>query len=255
MRPFIMSALAASLIGCTWVAPKEPQQASLMGYGAATTPQMDSKTVAKSKRASAAKKTGGRHRRKATTPTKIAKSDTVPNVSSSVQPNDKSNNLSNAKSPGAAKPETAQSSQPDSTSNASTNANSSVSTKTETAQSFQHAETSNLSINAKSTAIAKTGNPQSTQLDEKLDPVLKKAMPTIAARMENSVSVELVEMKRAEKTAAGKSIDTICGYVRGKTASGAETGERPFLYLVQENEAYVGGYNMAISPYHNLCRQ
>ncbi|MFZ2079560.1 MAG: hypothetical protein WAV38_23515 [Xanthobacteraceae bacterium] len=110
-------------------------------------------------------------------------------------------------------------------------------------------------MNAKSTAIAKTENPQSTQLDEKLDPVLKKAMPTIAARMENSVSVELVEMKRAEKTAAGKSIDTICGYVRGKTASGAETGERPFLYLVQENEAYVGGYNMAISPYHNLCRQ
>src|ERR1700720_2660214 len=229
MRPFIMSALAASLIGCTWVAPKEPQQASLMGYGGATTPQMDSKTVAKSKRASAAKKTGGRHRRKATTPTKIAKSDTVSNVSSSVQPNDKSNNLSNAKSPVAAKPETAQSSQPDSTSNVSTN--------------------------AKSTAIAKTENPQSTQLDEKLDPVLKKAMPTIAARMENSVSVELVEMKRAEKTAAGKSIDTICGYVRGKTAAGAGTAERQFLYLVQENEAYVGGYNMAISPYHDLCRQ
>jgi hypothetical protein len=80
-------------------------------------------------------------------------------------------------------------------------------------------------------------------------------MPTIAAKMENSVSVELVEMKRAEKNAAGKSVDTICGYVRGKTASGAVTGERPFLYLVQENEAYIGGYNMATSPYHNLCRE
>jgi hypothetical protein len=80
-------------------------------------------------------------------------------------------------------------------------------------------------------------------------------MPMIAAKMENSVSVELVELKRAEKNAAGKSVDTICGYVRGKTASGAVTGERPFLYLVQENEAYIGGYNMATSPYHNLCRE
>jgi hypothetical protein len=255
MRPLLICALAATLIGCTWVAPKQPRQASLMGRGAATAPQMDSKTAAKSKRASAAKKMGRRHRRKAITPTKIAKSDTVPNVSPSVQSNDKSNTLSNAKSTVAAKPETAQFSQPDTTSNASSNANSSVPAKTDTAQSFQHAETSNLAINPNSTAIAKTEIPQSSQRDEKLDPVIKKAMPLIAAKMENSVSVEIVEMTRAEKTAAGKSIDTICGYVRGKTASGEETGARPFLYLVQENEAYVGGYNMAISPYHNLCRQ
>jgi hypothetical protein len=105
------------------------------------------------------------------------------------------------------------------------------------------------------TPLPKTETAQSSQPDDKLDPVIKKAMPTIAAKMENSVSVELVEMKRAEKNASGKSIDTICGYVRGKTASGADTGERPFLYLVQENEAYLGGYNMATSPYHNLCRQ
>jgi hypothetical protein len=116
-------------------------------------------------------------------------------------------------------------------------------------------DTSNASINANSTAAAKTGTAQSSQLDDKLDPVINKAMPTIAAKMENSVSVELVEMKRAEKNAAGKSVDTICGYVRGKTASGADTGERPFLYLVQENQAYIGGYDMATSPYHNLCRQ
>jgi hypothetical protein len=105
------------------------------------------------------------------------------------------------------------------------------------------------------TPLPKTETAQSSQLDDKLDPVIKKAMPTIAAKMENLASVELVEMKRAEKNASGKSIHTICGYVRGKTASGADTGERPFLYLVQENEAYIGGYNMATSPYHNLCRQ
>jgi hypothetical protein len=73
--------------------------------------------------------------------------------------------------------------------------------------------------------------------------------------MEDSASIELLEMKRAEKNASGKSIDTICGYVRGKSASGAETGDRPFLYLVYENQAYIGGYDMATSPYHDLCRQ
>jgi len=248
MRPFIISALAATLIGCTGVAPKQTQQTSLMGYGAASALQMDLKT----KRAIAAKKSAHRHGSKEVSRTKNAKSNTVPNVASSVQPNDKSNTLINGQSSVAAKTETAQS---DSTSNASINANSTAAAKTETAQSSQPAGTSNVSINPESTAIAKTEIPQSSQLDDKLDSVLKKAMPRIAAKMENSVSVELVEMKRAEKNAAGKSVDTICGYVRGKTASGAVTGERPFLYLVQENEAYVGGYNMATSPYHNLCRE
>ena len=251
MRPFIISALAATLIGCTGVAPKQTQQTSLMGYGVASALQMDLKT----KRAIAAKKSGRRHGSKEVSRTKNAKSNTVPNVASSVQPNDKSNTLINGQSSVAAKmeTETAQSSRTDSTSNASINATAAA--KIETAQSSQPAGTSNVSINPESTAIAKTEIPQSSQLDDKLDSVLKKAMPRIAAKMENSVSVELVEMKRAEKNAAGKSVDTICGYVRGKTASGAVTGERPFLYLVQENEAYVGGYNMATSPYHNLCRE
>ena len=251
MRPFIISALAATLIGCTGVAPKQRQQTSLMGYGGASALQMDLKT----KRAIAAKKSAHRHGSKEVSRTKNAKSNTVPNVASSVQSNDKSNTLINGQSSVAAKPETetAQSSRTDSTSNASINATAAA--KTETAQSSQPAGTSNVSINPESTTIAKTEIPQSCQLDDKLDSVLKKAMPRIAAKMENSVSVELVEMKRAEKNAAGKSVDTICGYVRGKTASGAVTGERPFLYLVQENEAYVGGYNMATSPYHNLCRE
>jgi len=203
------------------------------------------------------KKSAHRRGRKEVSRTKNAKSNTVPNVASSVQPNDKSNTLINGQSSVAAKTETdtAQSSRTDSTSNASINANSTAAAKTETAQSSQPAGTPNLSSNPESTAMVKTEIPQSSQLDDKLDPVLKKAMPMIAAKMENSVSVELVELKRAEKNAAGKSVDTICGYVRGKTASGAVTGERPFLYLVQENEAYIGGYNMATSPYHNLCRE
>ena len=195
MRPFIISALAATLIGCTGVAPKQTQQTSLMGYGVASALQMDLKT----KRAIATKKSAHRHGSKEVSRTKNAKSNTVPNVASSVQRNDKSNTLINGQSSVAAKPETetAQSSRTDSTSNASINATGAA--KTETARSSQPAGTPNLSINPESTAIAKTEIPQSSQLDDKLDPVLKKAMPMIAAKMENSVSVELVELKRAEK--------------------------------------------------------
>ena len=101
---------------------------------------------------------------------------------------------------------------------------------------------------------AKTETSQSSQLDD--GSVIKKAKVTItiAAKMENPASFELRQMKRAErKNAVGKSIDSICGYVRGKTASGEETGHRPFLYLVQEDEAYIGGYSIATSPHHNIC--
>lgn len=157
-------------------------QTSLMGYGAASALQMDSKTGAKTKRAIAAKKRRRRHRRNAITHAKSPKSNIVPKVSSFVQLNDKSNASINAKSTVAAKTETPQPTQPDST--------------------------SPTSLNANSTAAAKTETAQSSQPDDKLDPVIKKAMPTIAAKMENSVSVELVEMKRAEKNASGKSIDT-----------------------------------------------
>ena len=135
--------------------------------------------------------------------------------------------------------------------------------------------------NAKSTTTAKAPEPASAQptdhtglieksansainstpearppdrLAETSDTVLKNAKTTIAAKMDNPGSVEFREMKRAErKDAVGKSIDSICGYVRGKTASGEETGDKPFLYLVQENEAYIGDYSIATSPHHNIC--
>ena len=202
MRLLFISALAATLIGCTCFAPQQAQQASLTGCtetngfacsdGAAGTPQI------------AAKKENPRHRRKTNTHTKNAKSNIVPKMdaSSSVQPDDKSN-----------------------------------------------------TVDAKSTIAAKTETPQSSQLDDNSDPVIKKAKATIAAKMENPASVEFVEMKRADrKDALGKSIDTICGYVSGKNASGGETGNRPFLYLVQEDEAYIGGF-MATTAYRhrNIC--
>ena len=130
--------------------------------------------------------------------------------------------------------------------------------------------------NVKFITTAKTAEPASTQptehtgvvenansapeapvpdrVAETSETVLKNAKTKISAKMGNPASVEFREMKRAErKNSVDESIDSICGYVRGKTASGEETGDKPFLYLVKEDEAYIGGYSMATSPQHNIC--
>jgi hypothetical protein len=89
--------------------------------------------------------------------------------------------------------------------------------------------------------------PQSSQRDD--EAVIKKAKTTIAAKMRDPDSVQFEEMERAaRKNALGKSIDTICGFVRDKTG-----GSKPFLYLIQKDEAYIGGYTIATSEYRNIC--
>jgi hypothetical protein len=112
--------------------------------------------------------------------------------------------------------------------------------------------------NAKSTMIAaKVEPPASRQPAETSDPVIIKARITIAAKLENPASAEFGEMKRAiRKNTFGQSIDTICGRVKGKKASGEDTGDRPFLYLVKDDDAYVvdgpAGSAAAIA-YRNIC--
>ncbi|ANW05519.1 hypothetical protein LMTR13_13080 [Bradyrhizobium icense] len=84
-----------------------------------------------------------------------------------------------------------------------------------------------------------------------------KAKTTIAAKLEEPASAEFGEMKRAiRKNTLGQSVDTICGRVKGKKPSGEDTGDRPFLYLVTEDEAFVvdGPANSAAaSAYRNIC--
>jgi hypothetical protein len=87
--------------------------------------------------------------------------------------------------------------------------------------------------------------------------VLNKAKTSVAARMEDPASAEFSDMKRAiRKNTFGRPVDTICGHVRGKDASGGDTGDRPFLYLVKEDDAYVAdgktGSAAAIA-YRNIC--
>jgi hypothetical protein len=97
----------------------------------------------------------------------------------------------------------------------------------------------------------------SERIAEASDPVLNKAKISIAAKMENPASAEFSDMKRAiRKNMIGRPVDTICGHVRGKNAAGGDVGDRPFLYLVNDDDAYVvdgkTGSAAAIA-YRNIC--
>ena len=93
----------------------------------------------------------------------------------------------------------------------------------------------------------KTEIPPSSQLNDEF--VIKKAQATIAAKMSDPNSVEFENIERAARNnALGNSIEAVCGIVRDKNS-----GPRRFLYLVQTNEAYIGGYAVASSEYRNIC--
>jgi hypothetical protein len=110
---------------------------------------------------------------------------------------------------------------------------------------------------APTTIGGKTEGPTTGQPSETSDPVLKKAKITVAAKMENPASAEFVDMKRAmRENTFGQPFEVICGHVKGKKKSGEATGERPFLYLVKEDEAYIVDGNpdsMAAIAYRAHC--
>jgi hypothetical protein len=118
-----------------------------------------------------------------------------------------------------------------------------IAAKTETPPSSQpHEESVTTPI-----AAAKTENPPSPQLDD--ESAIKKAKATIAAKMSDPNSVEFEQMERAvSKNALGDSVDTVCGYVRDKNSV-----RKLFLYIVQKDEAYIGGYPIATSQFRNIC--
>jgi hypothetical protein len=107
------------------------------------------------------------------------------------------------------------------------------------------------------TAAAKVEPPASGHSAEPSDPVITRAKTAIAAKLEVPASAEFGEMKRAfRKNTFGKSVDTICGRVKGKKASGEDAGDRPFLYLITEDDAYVVDGppgSAAASAYRNIC--
>lgn len=117
-----------------------------------------------------------------------------------------------------------------------------VAAKTETPPSSQLRDES-----ATTSPIVKTETPRSAQPDD--ESVIRKAKATIAAKMNDPDSVEFQAIERTtKKNALAKPIDTICGFVRDKNS-----GPKPFLYIVQKDEAYIGGYTIATSEYRNIC--
>jgi hypothetical protein len=100
------------------------------------------------------------------------------------------------------------------------------------------------------TAIpAKTETPQSSQVGDQSNSVIRKAKATITAKLGNPASVSFEEMNGpTTKYALGNPVDAICGFVRENNGV-----DRPFLYLVQKDEAYIGGYTLATGAYRNIC--
>jgi hypothetical protein len=105
--------------------------------------------------------------------------------------------------------------------------------------------------------MAKVESPASGRPAEASDQVIARAKTTIAAKLDEPRSAEFGEMKRAMRTnMLGNSVDTICGYVKGKKTSGESTEDRPFLYLVKDDEAYVVDgppTSIAATAYRNIC--
>jgi hypothetical protein len=130
-------------------------------------------------------------------------------------------------------------------------------TEPEVTSSAQSLATSNpVSGNAATTIGRKTDSPATGQPSETSDPVLEKAKMTVAAKMENPAFAEFVDMKLMREHKFGQSFEVICGHVKGKKKSGQSTGERPFLYLVKEEEAFIVGGNrasMAAIAYRAHC--
>jgi hypothetical protein len=139
-----------------------------------------------------------------------------------------------------------------------TSANITSSTKIQGPSSPQPDDTTTIEATKEnSTTDAKAAVQISIEPAEPRDPVVAKAEATIIAKMESPRAVVFSDVHRAlRKDVLDQSIDTLCGYVDGKNASGADFGERPFLYLVKEDEAYiVDGTNdiAALLAYRNSC--
>ena len=114
---------------------------------------------------------------------------------------------------------------------------------------------------AKSTTVAKTeaapaAEPAAGPPDA-IDPVIDKAKIAVTVKLENPASAAFSDMNRAmRKNMLGQSVDTICGRVKSKKASGEDADDRVFLYLVKNDEAYVvdgSPTSAASSAYRNIC--
>jgi hypothetical protein len=92
--------------------------------------------------------------------------------------------------------------------------------------------------------------------NETLEAVVNKAKATTAAILADPESAEFDDMKRAiRKGMSGQPVDSICGRVKEKRA-GESISDRPFLYLVKEDKAYIDDGNsvsVGATWYRGVC--
>jgi hypothetical protein len=88
------------------------------------------------------------------------------------------------------------------------------------------------------------------------DPVTEKAKAAVAAMLEDPASAEFYDLKRANKKLPHRTVDTVCGYVKATVGSGEEPRGMPFLFTVDDGEAYLvsGTSRLAETVYNHLCR-
>ena len=107
------------------------------------------------------------------------------------------------------------------------------------------------------TAVAKVEPAAAGKQPDAIDPVNDRAKIAVIVKLENPASAAFSEMNRAmRKNTLGQSVDTICGHVKSRTASGEDIVDRPFLYLVKDDEAYVADdspASAASTAYRNIC--
>jgi len=110
--------------------------------------------------------------------------------------------------------------------------------------------------NATSVISPTPGTPASRQSNEALEAVVNKAKATTAAILNDPESAEFDDVKRAiRKGMSGEPVDSICGRVKEKRA-GESISDRPFLYLVKEDKAYIDDGNsvsVGATWYRGVC--
>ena len=129
-------------------------------------------------------------------------------------------------------------------------------TNLQTRSSAQLGKKTKAVATAKYTVAGRTARLPPAQLT---DTATEKAKASIAAMMVNPASAEFYNLKRAVTKMLDEPVDTICGYVKGKNASGGDTEEMPFLYIIRDDrdgEAYlVDGRSYVAQTVHGvLCK-
>jgi hypothetical protein len=110
---------------------------------------------------------------------------------------------------------------------------------------------------AKPTPDAAKVEPAAAVQPPEIDPVVDRAKIAVLVKLEDPGSATFSEMKRSmRKNLLGQSLDTICGHVQSKKASGEGIGDRPFVYIVKDDVAFIAddsATSAASTAYRNIC--